>query len=199
MSEPLPTEQADYLMQVETSSDPLTESTTPPADNDFIRNKVEQMAKESAQLQTMQDDIDKETPAEKERKDIDSRSIFISNVDFSVTPVELQEQFASCGVVKRVTILTNKFTGQPKGYAYLEFEEGESVGRAIDQFDGSVFRERELKVTMKRTNVPGFGGGHRGRGGGRGGRGGFGRGRGRSGFRGGFRGGRGGAPRFNPY
>lgn len=98
--------------------------------------------------------------------------------------------------------MTNKVTGQPKGFAYLEFSDAEAVNKAVATLDGSSFRERELKVLPKRTNIPGVNanrGGFRGGRGGIRGRGGFrGRGgmRGRGGFRG--RGGRGGA-RFNPY
>lgn len=126
--------------------------------------------------------------------EIDSRSIYIGNVDYDTVPMELQLHFASCGVVERLTIQTNKATGQAKGFAYLEFETPEGAHKAVATKDGSEFRGRPLKVNLKRTNVPytarargrgrGFGGGARGRG--------F-RGRGR-GFRGGFRG-----NRFSPY
>lgn len=66
----------------------------------------------------------------------------------------------------------------------MEFEIPESVEKAIEELHGKEFRGRDLRVTPKRTNLPGFKkrGGFRGRGGGRG-RGGF-RGRGRGGFRG---------------
>ncbi len=47
--------------------------------------------------------------------EIDSRSIFVKNVDFSATPEELEEHFKSQGKVNRITILCDKFTGIPKG------------------------------------------------------------------------------------
>lgn len=123
--------------------------------------------------------------------EIDSRSVYIGNVDYSTTPVELQQQFAVCGIVERVTIQTNKMTGQPKGFAYLEFETPEGAHKAVALQDGAEFKGRNLKVSLKRTNVPGF---YRGNSRGRRGRGrGFMRGNGRGrGF--GPRGGR-----FNPY
>ncbi|KAF3991932.1 hypothetical protein FT663_02491 [Candidozyma haemuli var. vulneris] len=130
-----------------------------------------------------------------EQAEIDSRSVYIGNVDYGTNPVELQQFFADCGVVERITIQTNKITGQPKGFAYVEFETPEGAHKAVAVHDGHDFRGRTLKVNLKRTNVPGFfRGGGRGRGRGFRGRG-FHRGRGR-GFRGGggFRGGR-----FNPY
>lgn len=131
---------------------------------------------------------------DEEKRDIDSRSIYVGNVDYGASPAELQQHFASAGMVHRVTILTNKFTGQPKGFAYLEFVDVDSVNKAVATLDGSVFRDRELKVSAKRTNIPGISTTNRGGRGGRGrGRGGF-RSRGGRG-RGGFRGG----SRFTPY
>ncbi|KAG7661640.1 uncharacterized protein J8A68_004793 [[Candida] subhashii] len=118
------------------------------------------------------------------QEEIDSRSIYVGNVDFQSTPEQIEEFFHEVGIIERVTILFDRFTGLPKGYAYVEFEKSESVQQAIEQLNGKTFRGRELRVTTKRTNLPGFrqrGGGRGGRGRGRGGRGRGGRGRGRGG------------------
>lgn len=142
-----------------------------------------------------------------ERKEIDGRSIYVSNVDYSATPEELQQLFSECGTINRITILTNRLTGTPLGYGFIEFESAESIPKALEN-DQTLFKGRPIKVTPKRTNLPGFGsrgrcrGGFVGRGRGRGGFGGRGRGRGGPRGRGGFRGR--GAPRgarggFNPY
>jgi polyadenylate-binding protein 2 len=109
------------------------------------------------------------------REEVDSRSIYVGNVDYSCTPEELQLHFQGCGTVNRVTILTDKF-GNAKGFAYVEFLEADAVNSAT-LLDGSELRGREIKVSPKRTNVPGlkaFRGGGRfgGRGRGRAGRGG---------------------------
>jgi len=65
--------------------------------------------------------------------------------------------------------LRYRFTGRSKGFAYVEFDEKESVITA-QLLDNSIFKGRQLKVTIKRVNVPGKGKG-RGKGakGGRGG------------------------------
>ncbi|XP_077212950.1 polyadenylate-binding protein 2-like isoform X2 [Tasmannia lanceolata] len=75
-------------------------------------------------------------------------------VDYSCTPEEVQQHFQSCGTVNRVTILTDKF-GQPKGFAYVEFLEVEAVQEAI-LLNESELHGRQLKVSPKRTNVPGM-------------------------------------------
>eukprot|EP00578_Thalassiosira_sp_NH16_P016304 CAMPEP_0181127044 /NCGR_PEP_ID=MMETSP1071-20121207/27978_1 /TAXON_ID=35127 /ORGANISM="Thalassiosira sp., Strain NH16" /LENGTH=180 /DNA_ID=CAMNT_0023212737 /DNA_START=42 /DNA_END=581 /DNA_ORIENTATION=- len=100
----------------------------------------------------------------------DGHSIYIGQVDYSTTPEELLSHFESCGTVERVTIVCDKFTGRPKGFAYVEFQNDVAVENAL-KLDGSTFKERQLKVLRKRVNDPNFyGGGFRGgRGGGRGG------------------------------
>jgi polyadenylate-binding protein 2 len=47
--------------------------------------------------------------------DTDERSVFVKNVDFSAEPAELKDHFKECGEIKRVTILMDKMSGQPKG------------------------------------------------------------------------------------
>ncbi|XP_024457236.1 polyadenylate-binding protein 3 isoform X2 [Populus trichocarpa] len=75
-------------------------------------------------------------------------------VDYACTPEEVQQHFQSCGTVNRVTILTDKF-GQPKGFAYVEFLEVEAVQEAL-ALNESELHGRQLKVSPKRTNVPGM-------------------------------------------
>lgn len=92
--------------------------------------------------------------AQANREEVDSRSIFVGNVDYSCTPEEVQQHFQPCGTVNRVTIRTDKY-GQPKGYAYVEFLEAEAVQEALS-LNESELHGRHLKVTAKRTNVPGM-------------------------------------------
>jgi len=135
----------------------------------------------------------------------DGLSIYVGQVEYTATPEELCAHFEPCGTVERVTIVCDKFSGRPKGYAYLEFQTEDGVTNAI-KLDGSGFKGRNLKVTHKRVNEPNFhfnqaarGGGRSGRMGGRGFRGRFGGGRGGRGrglYRGGYSGGFAG---YHPY
>ncbi|NWU55316.1 PABP2 protein, partial [Dromas ardeola] len=90
-----------------------------------------------------------------EKKEVDQRSIYVGNVDYGGTAEELESHFNSCGQINRVTILCDKFSGHPKGYAYIEFEEKSSVKAAVE-LDESMFRGRVIKVLPKRTNMPGI-------------------------------------------
>ena len=98
------------------------------------------------------------------KEEIDSRSVYVGNVDYSVTPEELQAHFQECGTVNRVTILTDKM-GNPKGFAYVEFLEADAVEAAC-LLEDTELKGRKIKVQPKRTNVPGMR--QRGRGRGRG-------------------------------
>ncbi|CAG0894114.1 unnamed protein product [Cyprideis torosa] len=141
-----------------------------------------------------------------EKIEADSRSIYVGNVDYYSSAEELESHFHGCGSINRVTIQCDKFTGHPKGFAYVEFADKESVAPAL-ALDESLFRGRQIKVMPKRTNQPGVSSSNRGiplrgmpvRAGFRGNRG-FGFRGGRGGFRprGGFRG-RARGHYFSPY
>jgi polyadenylate-binding protein 2 len=153
------------------------------------------MEEEAAKLREMQAQVEKEMSSSgldlAQSADADARSVYVGNVDYSSTPEELQQHFQSCGTIHRITIVCDKFTGQPKGFAYVEFAAPEHVANAT-ALNESLFRNRQLKVLPKRTNIPGFNAAQ-----------GRGRGRGRGGFRGapmrGVRGGRSRRGHYAPY
>ena len=134
------------------------------AEIEAIKKRFKEMEEEVVKIEALQTSVEKSmkpgipvsTPAQ------DERSIYVGNVDYSTTNEELQAFFASCGPVVRVTILNDKWSG-PKGYAYVEFKEPESVLNAMI-LNETPFKSRPLKISPKRTNVPSF---MRGRGGGR--------------------------------
>uniref|UniRef100_A0A8C9BR77 PABPN1 like, cytoplasmic n=1 Tax=Phocoena sinus TaxID=42100 RepID=A0A8C9BR77_PHOSS len=90
-----------------------------------------------------------------EAVEADHRSVYVGNVDYGGTAQELEAYFNHCGEIQRVTILCDKFSGHPKGYAYIEFAT-ESSAQAAVELDKSVFRGRVIKVLPKRTNLPGI-------------------------------------------
>ncbi|PWN26257.1 RNA-binding domain-containing protein, partial [Jaminaea rosea] len=166
------------------------------AELEAMKARVAEMEAEAAKLREMQEQAEREAgggragggantpvsgPTDEEKEEVDARSVYVGNVDYGATPEEIQQHFHSCGNINRVTILCDKFTGHPKGYAYVEFADASLVANAM-VLNESLFRGRLIKVTAKRTNLPGLNRGRgrgRGRPYGRGGRGGRGRGRGR--------------------
>lgn len=132
-----------------------------------------------------------------------SETLFVANIAFGATEDTIGEAFGEYGTVTNVRLPTDKDSGQPKGFGYVQFAALDEAVAAYDAMKGAVIEGRPLRLDYA-TPKPdreagGFGGGRGGGRGGfdRGGRGGDrGRGRGRGGFdrggRGGGRGGRGG-------
>ncbi|KAJ6677951.1 EUKARYOTIC TRANSLATION INITIATION FACTOR 4B/4H [Salix viminalis] len=129
-----------------------------------MKKRLKEMEEEAAALREIQAKVEKEMGAVQDpasaagnqanKEEADSRSVFVGNVDYACTPEEVQQHFQSCGTVNRVTILTDKF-GQPKGFAYVEFVGVEAVQEAL-ALNESELHGRQLKVSPKRTNVPGM-------------------------------------------
>ena len=83
-----------------------------------MKRRVAEMEAEAAKLRELQaslEEKERNQDVTDDKNDIDSRSIFVGNVDYSVSPEEIQAHFQSAGSINRVTILLDKFTGQPKG------------------------------------------------------------------------------------
>eukprot|EP00236_Picocystis_salinarum_P002385 CAMPEP_0183831486 /NCGR_PEP_ID=MMETSP0807_2-20130328/4703_1 /TAXON_ID=88271 /ORGANISM="Picocystis salinarum, Strain CCMP1897" /LENGTH=236 /DNA_ID=CAMNT_0026076975 /DNA_START=47 /DNA_END=758 /DNA_ORIENTATION=- len=125
-----------------------------------MKARLDEMEQEANKLKQMQARVEKEMGQApggldpKEKEEVDSRSVYVGNVDYSCTPEELQQHFKSCGTVNRVTILTDKL-GNPKGFAYIEFLEVDAVPNAL-LLSESELKGRSIKVQAKRTNVPGM-------------------------------------------
>ncbi|KAK2466518.1 hypothetical protein APHAL10511_002160 [Amanita phalloides] len=122
----------------------------------LMKQRVEEMEREAKKLRELQAAAEQASSvsggdmgdlhAEGEDKAAaDSRSIYVGNVDYGATPEEIQGHFQACGTINRVTILCDKFTGHPKGYAYVEFAEPEHIDAAL-AMDNSLFRGRLIKV-----------------------------------------------------
>ncbi|XP_021744825.1 polyadenylate-binding protein 2-like [Chenopodium quinoa] len=129
-----------------------------------MKKRLEELEDEAGALREMQAKVEQEmgvsqestsaNPTQAEKEEVDARSIYVGNVDYACTPEEVQQHFQSCGTVNRVTILTDRF-GQPKGFAYVEFVEMEAVQHAV-LLNETELHGRQLKVSAKRTNVPGM-------------------------------------------
>ncbi len=110
-------------------------------------------------------------------------NIFVGNLNFQTTQDDLLAAFAQYGAVERVNIVTDRDTGQPRGFAFVEMTDRREAETAINQLNGAELNGRAMNVNEARPKPAGggrggFGGGGRGggRGGNRGGGGGGGRG-----------------------
>jgi cold-inducible RNA-binding protein len=105
--------------------------------------------------------------------------LYVGNLPYSVTETTLRELFAPVGELTSVAIITDRDTGRPKGFAFVELNDG-LAQQAISQINGKTVDERNITVAEARPQAPrsdyggGYGGGRGGYGGSRSGRGGYG-------------------------
>jgi RNA recognition motif-containing protein len=112
-----------------------------------------------------------------------STKLFVGNLSFNSTENQLQDMFAAHGNVIEVDLIMDKFTGRPRGFAFVTMETKEAADAASQALNGKSVDGRALTVNEARPREERSGGG----GGGGGGRGGYDRGGGRGGDRGGRR------------
>jgi len=101
------------------------------------------------------------------------KKIYVGNLPFSATEDELRRVFSEHGTVESVSVITDRATGQPRGFAFVEMAPADA-DKAIRSLNGQDMGGRSLNVNEARPRE-GFGGGGGNRGGGGGNRGGGGR------------------------
>src|SRR6266852_2791619 len=109
------------------------------------------------------------TKAEDQRKEIQMASkLYVGGLSYSTTSETLREYFAQCGTVESAAVITDKFSGQSRGFGFVEMTTAEEAQRAISELNGKDLDGRKLTVNLSTPKAPGSGGG-RGPGGPRGG------------------------------
>ena len=102
-----------------------------------------------------------------------SKKIYVGNLPFSTTDAELRRLFEQHGTVESVSVIMDRETGRPRGFAFVEMSDASSASAAISTLNGRELDGRALRVNEAQERAAGGGGGHGGYGGG--GRGGYGR------------------------
>jgi RNA recognition motif-containing protein len=99
-------------------------------------------------------------------------NIYVGNCSFETTEQELRDLFAEYGDVEKVNIITDRDTGRPRGFAFVEMTDDGAAQNAIRSVNGKEFGGRTLNVNEARPRNDNRGGGGGGGGGGsrRGGR-----------------------------
>ena len=93
--------------------------------------------------------------------------IYIGNLPYDVTEEELKQEFLAYGEVASVSIMTDKFSGRPKGFAFVEMDSKTEGEAAIEGLNGKTLKERTIVVNEARPRTENRGGGSYGdRGGG---------------------------------
>ena len=120
-----------------------------------------------------------------------NKNLYVGNLSYKVTDDDLKTNFTEAGEVASASVIKDKFTGQSKGFGFVEMKTEEGATEAIKKFNGGMLDGKAITVNEARPKKEFGAGGSRGGGGNRGGGGGgFNRGAGGRGGGGGNRGGR---------
>ena len=87
-----------------------------------------------------------------------TKNLYVGNLSWDATEEDVKEYFGGIGEVRSVNIIKDRETGRPRGFCFLEMENGD---KAIDQLNGSEMMGRKLMVNEARPREKSSGGGRR--------------------------------------
>jgi len=95
-----------------------------------------------------------------------AKKLYVGNLAYAVTDQDLKDLFSESGTVESVAVISDKFSGQSKGFGFVEMADAGEAAAAIQSLDGTEFKGRNIKVNEAKPREAGGGGGPRGGGGG---------------------------------
>jgi len=95
------------------------------------------------------------------------KNIFVGNLSFSATEESVRSLFETHGAVERVSIVTDRDTGQPRGFGFVEMTNDSDAEKAIAALNGTALGGRDLNVNEARPKTERSGGSQSGGGFGR--------------------------------
>ncbi|OPY84396.1 MAG: RNA recognition motif [Smithella sp. PtaU1.Bin162] len=95
-----------------------------------------------------------------------NKNLYVGNLSFKITDDDLKSNFSEAGEVVSAAIIKDKFTGQSKGFGFVEMKTEEGATEAIKKFHGGMLDGRAITVNearpKKEFGTGGGGGGNRG-------------------------------------
>lgn len=89
------------------------------------------------------------------------KKLYVGNLPFTATEDSLKEEFSRFGAVESVNIITDRYTGQSKGFGFIEFSTKQDAAEAISKMNNVEMDGRTLKVSEALPQAPRDGGGAR--------------------------------------
>ena len=86
-------------------------------------------------------------------------SIYVGNLSYEVTKEDLTTVFGEYGTVSRVSLPTDRETGRPRGFGFVEMNQEDEETKAIESLDGAEWMGRQLRVNKARPRENNRGGG----------------------------------------
>ncbi len=81
------------------------------------------------------------------------KSIYVGNLPFNTSEEEIRALFAQYGTVHSVKLITDRETGRPRGFGFVEME-ARDAETAIGELNGTSFQERAIRVNEARERIP---------------------------------------------
>jgi RNA recognition motif-containing protein len=88
-----------------------------------------------------------------------STKLYVGNLGFGTVEAQVRDAFSEYGQVTSVSLITDRVTGQSRGFAFVEYSSADSAQRAIDSMNGAVLDGRTLNVSVARERGEGGGSG----------------------------------------
>jgi cold-inducible RNA-binding protein len=85
--------------------------------------------------------------------------LYVGNLAYSVSNNDLEELFSQAGQVQSVAVITDKFSGQSKGFGFVEMANAEDASKAIQTLNDTDLKGRNIKVSEAKPRESSFGGG----------------------------------------
>ena len=85
--------------------------------------------------------------------------IYVGNLSYEVTEQDLRQEFEAFGGVDSVSVITDKYSGRPKGFAFVEMASKSEGETAITELNGKMLNERTIVVNEARPRTDNRGGG----------------------------------------
>jgi RNA recognition motif-containing protein len=87
-----------------------------------------------------------------------AKNVYVGNMSFDTTEDRLRELFQAHGEVTSVNIITDRYSGRPRGFGFVEMATDEAAAAAIAALNGQNVDGRELKVNVAKPRQPRGGG-----------------------------------------
>ena len=81
------------------------------------------------------------------------KNIFVGNLDFGATEESIRSLFQQYGAIERVSLVTDRDTGRPRGFAFVEMTDPAEADRAIEALNGTDLGGRALNVNEARPKT----------------------------------------------
>src|ERR1700756_2456763 len=101
----------------------------------------------------------RELPDKYQRRAMMPSKLYVGNLACAVSNDDLQQLFSQVGQVQSVAIITDKFSGQSKGFGFVEMANAEDASKAIQTLNDTDLKGRNIKVSEAKPRESSFGGG----------------------------------------